>query len=91
MGKGLGGMGSETGTAAGETSDRHCVLGIETSCDETAVAVVARESDGRGAILANIVRSQLAEHAAFGGVVPEIAAHAAEAFSHCFSASQGCI
>ena len=52
------------------------VLGIETSCDETAVAIVERSGDARGAILSNIVRSQLAEHAAFGGVVPEIAARA---------------
>jgi N6-L-threonylcarbamoyladenine synthase len=46
------------------------VLGIETSCDETAAAVV----DGEGRILAEAVLSQLAEHAPFGGVVPEIAA-----------------
>lgn len=46
------------------------VLGIETSCDETASAVV----DGEGRILAEAVLSQLAEHAPFGGVVPEIAA-----------------
>ena len=46
------------------------VLGIETSCDETAAAVV----DGDGRILAEAVLSQLAEHAPFGGVVPEIAA-----------------
>ncbi len=46
------------------------VLGIETSCDETAAAVVA----GDGRILAEAVLSQLAEHAPFGGVVPEIAA-----------------
>jgi len=52
------------------------VLGIETTCDETAAAVVSREADGRGTILSNIVRSQLAEHAPFGGVVPEIAARA---------------
>ena len=52
------------------------VLGIETSCDETAVAIVSRGNDGRGTILSNVVRSQLAEHAAFGGVVPEIAARA---------------
>lgn len=50
------------------------VLGIETSCDETAAAIVSRGSDGRGAILSNVVRSQLAEHAAYGGVVPELAA-----------------
>jgi N6-L-threonylcarbamoyladenine synthase len=52
------------------------VLGIETSCDETAVALVRRDGPGRGEILANVVRSQWAEHSAFGGVVPEIAARA---------------
>ncbi len=52
------------------------ILGIETSCDETAAAVVARTPEGFGRILANVVRSQLAEHAVFGGVVPEIAARA---------------
>lgn len=46
------------------------VLGIETSCDETAVAVV--DSDCH--ILSNVVFSQLKEHEVFGGVVPEIAA-----------------
>ncbi len=50
----------------------HPVLGIESSCDETAAAVLAPD----GTILAEVVRSQLAEHAAFGGVVPEIAARA---------------
>ena len=48
------------------------VLGIETSCDETAASVV----DGEGHVLAEAVLSQLAEHAPFGGVVPEIAARA---------------
>jgi N6-L-threonylcarbamoyladenine synthase len=52
------------------------VLGIETTCDETAAALVARDADGRGQILSNIVLSQTDEHAAFGGVVPEIAARA---------------
>src|SRR5580704_13441204 len=52
------------------------VLGIETTCDETAAAVVARDADGSGRILSNIVRSQTEEHAAYGGVVPEIAARA---------------
>lgn len=52
------------------------VLGIETSCDETAAAVVKREASGKGVILANLVRSQLTLHAEFGGVVPEIAARA---------------
>ncbi len=52
------------------------VLGIETTCDETAAAVVERSEDGRGTILSNVVLSQVNEHAAFGGVVPEIAARA---------------
>jgi len=55
---------------------RILVLGIETTCDETAAAVVEREGDGTGRILSNIVRSQTEEHARFGGVVPEIAARA---------------
>jgi N6-L-threonylcarbamoyladenine synthase len=48
------------------------VLGIESSCDETAAAVV--RDDRR--ILANVLAQQVAEHAPFGGVVPEIAARA---------------
>jgi N6-L-threonylcarbamoyladenine synthase len=52
------------------------ILGIETSCDETAAAVVSRDESGRGVIRSNVVRSQLEEHAAFGGVVPELAARA---------------
>jgi N6-L-threonylcarbamoyladenine synthase len=51
------------------------VLGIETSCDETAAAVVALDGERR-AILSNVVLSQIADHAVFGGVVPEIAARA---------------
>lgn len=50
------------------------ILGLETSCDETAAAVVERHEDGRGRILSNIVLSQLEEHRPYGGVVPEIAA-----------------
>lgn len=50
------------------------VLGIETSCDETAAAVVSRDAAGRPQLLSNTVLSQINEHAAFGGVVPEIAA-----------------
>jgi N6-L-threonylcarbamoyladenine synthase len=52
------------------------VLGIETSCDETAAAVVARAQDGTGRTLSNVVRAQWEEHRRFGGVVPEIAARA---------------
>ena len=48
------------------------ILGIETSCDETAAAIV----DDQRRILANEILSQVAEHQAFGGVVPEIAARA---------------
>ncbi len=50
------------------------VLGIETSCDETAVAVVGDRP--HPLIQANLIHSQLAEHAPYGGVVPEIAARA---------------
>src|SRR5215469_846895 len=49
------------------------VLGIETSCDETAAALV---SDSGPRIRANLVLSQLAEHRPYGGVVPEVAARA---------------
>ena len=52
------------------------ILGIETSCDETAAAVVRRDGDGQGHILSNVVLSQLKDHAPYGGVVPEIAARA---------------
>lgn len=49
-------------------------LGVETSCDDTAAAVVLRRADGSCAILSNEVWTQHEDHAAFGGVVPEIAA-----------------
>ena len=49
---------------------------METSCDETAAAVVTRDRAGHGRILSNIVRSQWEEHRPYGGVVPEIAARA---------------
>jgi N6-L-threonylcarbamoyladenine synthase len=55
------------------------LLGIETSCDETAAAIVSATvtDDGlRGEIRSNAIFSQIDEHAAFGGVVPEIAARA---------------
>ena len=48
------------------------VLGIETSCDETSVAVL----DGEGRVLSNVVSSQMRAHAQYGGVVPEVAARA---------------
>jgi N6-L-threonylcarbamoyladenine synthase len=52
------------------------ILGIETSCDETAAAVVRGHSPGPGTILSNVVASQIGAHAPYGGVVPEIASRA---------------
>jgi N6-L-threonylcarbamoyladenine synthase len=54
-------------------------LGLETSCDETAAALVLRDPaspQGPGHVLANIVHSQIREHTPYGGVVPELAARA---------------
>ena len=58
------------------TAGATTILGIETSCDETAAAIVTRAPDGSGRILSDVVLSQVADHAVFGGVVPEIAARA---------------
>src|SRR6185436_6139429 len=58
-----GGVGAETALV------RPLVLGIETSCDDTACALV----DGSGRVLTSVVSSQLTVHQPFGGVVPEIA------------------
>ena len=52
------------------------VLALESSCDETAASVVRWYGDAQGEILSSVVHSQIEEHAAFGGVVPEIAARA---------------
>jgi N6-L-threonylcarbamoyladenine synthase len=65
-----------TGPSQAQPHARTRVLGIETSCDETAAAVVARAPNGTGQILANVVRAQWEEHRSYGGVVPEIAARA---------------
>ena len=51
---------------------RRPILGIESSCDETAAAVIDRD----GLVLSNVISSQTAVHAKFGGVVPELAARA---------------
>jgi len=51
-------------------------LGIETSCDETAAAIIQEKEDGSAKILSSIVSSQIKEHEKFGGVVPELAARA---------------
>lgn len=56
----------------GPTRNVHTVLGIETSCDETAAAVVRDGSN----ILSSVVSSQVDQHARYGGVVPEIASRA---------------
>ena len=51
-------------------------LGIETSCDETAAAVIRENENGTADILSNVVSSQINEHKEFGGIVPELAARA---------------
>ena len=51
-------------------------LGIETSCDETAAAVIRENKKGAADVLSNVVSSQIEEHKEFGGVVPELAARA---------------
>ncbi|WP_367279753.1 tRNA (adenosine(37)-N6)-threonylcarbamoyltransferase complex transferase subunit TsaD [Hyphomonas sp.] len=56
-------------------SDTLTILGIETSCDETAAAVL-RLTDGRAELVSDVIRTQLDEHAPYLGVVPEIAARA---------------
>ena len=58
------------------TPSTQIVLGLETSCDETAAAVVRRYADGTVEVLSSVIASQIAAHAPFGGVVPEIAARA---------------
>lgn len=60
---------SRTADEAAEIERRQLILAIESSCDETAVAIV----DAEGSLLANQVSTQIDFHARFGGVVPEIA------------------
>ena len=52
------------------------ILGIETSCDETAAAVVCDAKETTARVLSNVVFSQISEHIEYGGVVPELAARA---------------
>lgn len=52
------------------------ILGIESSCDETSAALAEFGSDGSRRLLSNIVATQIATHALYGGVVPEIASRA---------------
>jgi N6-L-threonylcarbamoyladenine synthase len=67
---------ASTGSSPAQPYRAALVLGIETSCDETAAAVVERAPDGAGRVLSNVVRAQWEQHRAYGGVVPEIAARA---------------
>lgn len=60
----------------GEDTESALVLGIESSCDETAASVLRRHADRSVTLLSSIIASQDEEHAKFGGVVPEIAARA---------------
>jgi N6-L-threonylcarbamoyladenine synthase len=57
-------------------STPYTILGLETSCDETAASVITGFPGKTGEIRSNVILSQIAEHAPFGGVVPEIAARA---------------
>ena len=57
-------------------SKKPIILGIETSCDETAASIVSENQQGIPIILSNIVSSQVEVHKNFGGVVPELAARA---------------
>ena len=52
------------------------ILGIESSCDETAASIITENEQGIPTILSSIVSSQIKEHEKFGGVVPELAARA---------------
>ena len=55
-------------------SEKPIILGIETSCDETAVSLIQKNDGGTPEILSNVVSSQFDVHKEFGGVVPELAA-----------------
>ena len=57
-------------------SKKPIILGIETSCDETAAAVIQDDSTGVPKILSNVISSQFDVHRRFGGVVPDLAARA---------------
>jgi N6-L-threonylcarbamoyladenine synthase len=55
-------------------SKKPLILGIETSCDETAASIITEDERGNPIVLSNIVSSQIEVHKEFGGVVPELAA-----------------
>ncbi|WP_292108950.1 tRNA (adenosine(37)-N6)-threonylcarbamoyltransferase complex transferase subunit TsaD [Brevundimonas sp.] len=67
-------MAADYSSGPGRATGPLAVLGLETSCDETAAAVVRLSPDGRAEVLSSVVHSQIDDHAAYGGVVPEIAA-----------------
>ncbi len=55
-------------------SKKPLILGIESSCDETAASIITENEQGIPVVLSNIVSSQVDVHKEFGGVVPELAA-----------------
>ena len=55
-------------------SKKPLILGIESSCDETAASIITENEQGIPIVLSNIVSSQVDVHREFGGVVPELAA-----------------
>ena len=78
---------AQSAGASGADMTGLTILGIESSCDDSAAAVVRQTQDGPR-VLSSIVRGQADLHAAFGGVVPEIAARAhAEVLDHCVEAA----
>ena len=67
-------MAADYSSGRGRATGPLVVLGLETSCDETAASVVRLSPEGRAEVLSSVVHSQIDDHAAYGGVVPEIAA-----------------
>jgi N6-L-threonylcarbamoyladenine synthase len=57
-------------------SKKPLILGIETSCDETAASIITQNDQGSPLVLSSVVSSQVEVHKEFGGVVPELAARA---------------
>ena len=55
-------------------SKKPLILGIESSCDETAASLITENEEGMPIVLSNIISSQIDIHKEFGGVVPELAA-----------------
>ena len=57
-------------------SKKPLILGIESSCDETAASLITENDQGNPIVLSNVISSQIDVHKKFGGVVPELAARA---------------